>query len=92
MKREFTGYIIKEDYDLNNLNKYGFWKTEPKNTNPWWQRPFNVRWSLIGTWDSELLVSKNDRKLLMEYKEDCNMDMLNKTIEEMKLDDVFIDM
>ena len=91
MEKDFTGYIIREDYDLNNLKKYGFWKTEPKNINPWWQRPFNMTWSIIGTWDSELYVSRNDRKLLMKQTDGCNLDELNSVLEEMKQDGVFID-
>lgn len=89
MEREFTGYIIREDYDLNNLEEYGFYKTSPKDINPWWQRPFNITWGIIGRWDSELLVNKNDRKLLMNYDDGCNMDKLNNTIEKMKQDGVF---
>lgn len=90
MNQEFTGYIIKEDYDLNNLVKYGFWKTEPKDINPWWQRPFNITYNGIGTWDCELFVSREDRKLLMKQTEGCDLNKFNKTIEEMKQDGVFI--
>lgn len=90
MNQEFTGYIIKEDYDLNNLVKYGFWKTEPKDINPWWQRPFNITYNSIGTWDCELFVSREDRKLLMKQTEGCDLNKFNKTIEEMKQDGVFI--
>lgn len=90
MEKDFTGYIIREDYDLNNLKKYGFWKTEPAKINPWWQRPFNMTWSIIGTWDSELFVSRNDRKLLMKHTDGCNLDELNSVLEEMKQDGVFI--
>lgn len=87
---EFTGYIIREDYDLNNLKEYGFYKTEPVRTNPWWQNPFNITYNGIGTWDSELLVDNRDRKLLMWNDTNSNLDKLNKTIEEMKRDGVFI--
>ena len=87
---EFTGYTIREDYNLNNLKKYGFFKTEPIKTNPWWQRPFNITWDVIGTWDSELLVSKEDRKLLMKCDKDCNLGKINNTLEEMKQDGVFV--
>lgn len=90
MNKKFTGYTIKEDYDLNNLEEYGFYKTESANTNPWWQRPFNINWNVIGTWDSELFVDKNDRKLLMWHDKDANLDKLNKTLEEMKHDGVFV--
>ncbi len=89
MNTEFTGYIIRKDYNLNNLRRYGFYKTEPKNVNPWWQRPFNITWGMIGTWKSELLVDKNDRKLLMKYTNNCNMSEIKNTIEEMKRDGVF---
>lgn len=88
-KTEFTGYIIKKDYNLKNLTKYGFYKTEPRDVNPWWQHPFNITWGIIGTWDSELFVSREDRKLLMKYKEGCNMDRLNETLEQMKQDGLF---
>lgn len=90
MNKKFTGYTIKEDYDLNNLEEYGFYKTEPANINPWWQCPFNITWNAIGTWDSELFVDKNDRKLLMWHDKYSNLDKLNRTIEEMKQDGVFI--
>ena len=90
MNQEFTGYIIKEDYDLNNLVKYGFWKTEPKDINPWWQCPFNITYNGIRTWDCELFVSREDRKLLMKQTEGCDLNKFNKTIEEMKQDGVFI--
>lgn len=90
MEKEFTGYIIREDYDLNNLKEYGFYKTEPVKTNPWWQHPFNITWNVFGVWDSELLVSKEDRKLLMRRTEGCNLDRLNSTLEKMKRDGVFI--
>ena len=92
MEKIFTEYIIREDYDLNNLKKYGFTKTTPIDINPWWQCPFNMDWSgVFGTWDSELLVNRNDRKLLMKHEVGANLDKLNKVIEEMKADDVFID-
>lgn len=91
MYKDFTGYIIKEDYDLNNLKEYGFWKTEPKDTNPWWQRPFNMNWdNFFGTWDCELLVNRDDRKLYRKCDDGCNMDKLNATLEEMKQDGIFI--
>lgn len=90
MKNKFTGYVIREDFDLNNLKEYGFYKTEPVKTNPWWQHPFNITWSVIGTWDSELLVNKNDRKLLMKHEEGCSLDRLNSVLEKMKQDGVFI--
>ena len=91
MEKEFTGYIIREDYDLNNLKQYGFYKTSPVDINPWWQHPFNITWGIIGRWDSELLVNRNDRKLLMNYDEGCNLDRINNTLEKMKQDGVFID-
>ena len=90
MENKFTGYVIREDFDLNNLKEYGFYKTEPVKTNPWWQHPFNITWNVIGTWDTELFVNKNDRKLLMKHKEGCNLDELNGVIEKMKQDSVFI--
>jgi hypothetical protein len=90
MYKDFTGYIVKEDYDLNNLEEYGFWKTEPKDINPWWQRPFNMKWDFIGTWDCELLVNRDDRKLYRKCDDGCNMDKLNDTLEKMKQDDIFI--
>lgn len=86
--RKSTGYTIREDYDLNSLKKYGFYKPEP-DTCPWWQRPFNIVWGLFGTWDTELLVNRNDRKLLMEVKEGSNTDDLQETLNEMINDGVF---
>lgn len=90
MEKEFTGYIIREDYDLNNLKQYGFYKTSPVDINPWWQHPFNITWGVIGSWDSELLVNRNDRKLLMRHDDGCNLDKLNSTLEKMKQDGVFV--
>jgi hypothetical protein len=88
--RKFTGYTIKENYDLNNLKKYGFTKTEPKDINPWWQRPFDTDWSgFFGTWRSELLISKEDRRLLAKYEENANLDRLNEALQEMINDGVF---
>ena len=34
--------------------------------------------------DSQLLVSKDDRKLLMAYDEGCDLTRLNNTLQEMK--------
>ena len=88
--RKSTGYTIKKDYDLNNLKKYGFTKTEPKDINPWWQRPFDMDWSgFFGTWRSQLLISKEDRRLLADYEENANLDRLNETLQEMINDGVF---
>jgi hypothetical protein len=88
--QKFTGYTIKRDYDLNNLKKYGFGKTEPKDINPWWQRQFNINWSrFFGTWETELLVSREDRKLLSKCEENANTDNLNRTLQEMIADCVF---
>ena len=84
----FTGYVIREDYDLNNLKKYGFYKPEP-DICPWWQKPFNIVWNLFGTWDTELLVNRNDRKLLKKVKEGSNTDDLQKTLDKMISDGVF---
>jgi hypothetical protein len=87
---KFTGYTIKKDRDLNNLKKYWFIKTEPKDTNPWRQRQFNINWNrFFGTWETELLVSKEDRKLLSKCEEDANIDGLTKIIQEMIIDGVF---
>jgi hypothetical protein len=88
--RKFTGYTIKRDYDLNNLKKYGFNKTEPKDINPWWQRQFNINWDrFFGTWETELLVSREDRKLLSLCEEKANTDSLNKILQDMQDDGVF---
>ncbi len=89
MKKEFTGYVIREDYDLNNLKKYGFYKTRPVDINPWWQRPFGITWNIFGTWDSELLVSREDRKLLMKVREGSDTEELQKTLNQMINEEVF---
>ena len=90
MDNKFTGYIIRADYDLNNLTQYGFKKTEPAHINPWWQCPFNLSWNVIGTWDCELLVDQRDRRLLMWHEEGCNLEALNNTIAAMKRDDILL--
>ena len=89
MKMEFTGYIIKEDYDLNNLGRYGFTKTAPVEINPWWQRPFDITWGIIGTWNAELLVSKEDRKLMKKVKNGFDASELQMLIGVMVNDGVF---
>jgi hypothetical protein len=85
---EFTGYVIEGKCDLHNLKQYGFYKTEPAETNPWWQRPFDVKFDNIGTWESELLVNRNDRKLLAKHTDACNLDKLNATVEKMRQDGI----
>ena len=90
MNKEFTGYIIKSDYDLNNLKKYGFYKSKP-DTCPWWQRPFDITWGFFGTWNTELFVSRDDRKLMKKVKEGCDTSKLQATLEEMIRDGIFED-
>ena len=88
---KFTGYTIREDFDLSNLKEYGFSKTEPAE-NIWWQRIFNIVWkSRIGVWSSELLVNKENRKLYMKYDEGINLNNINYTIERMKQDGVLVE-
>ena len=87
-KTEFTGYKIKKGYRINNLKKYGFTKTEPADINPWWQRPFDITWNILGTWNSELLVSRDDRKLLMKTTEGCDIKNLQETLNQMIEDGV----
>jgi hypothetical protein len=49
-----------------------------------------VDWSrFLGTWRSELLISKEDRRLLAKYEENANLDRLNETLQEMINDGVF---
>lgn len=84
MKKIFTGYVIADDFDLNVLPIYGFTKTWPKETNPWWQCWFGFRCA------SQLLVSKDDRKLLMAYDEGCDLTRLNNTLQEMKEDGILV--
>ena len=92
MKQEFTGYIIREDYDLNNLARYGFTKTRPVDINPWWQRQININWDGgIGTWDTELLVSKKDRKLMKRVRNGADVSDLRMLIGVMVNDGVFAD-
>lgn len=86
---EFTGYVIKADYDLKNLKKYGFTKTTPVDICPWWQRPFDITWNIIGTWNTELLVSRDDRKLMKKVKDGCDTSKLEATLEEMIKDGIF---
>lgn len=87
-KKEFTGYIVKKDYDLDNLKNYGFYKTSPKDINPWWQRPFDINWDIFGTWNSELLINRDDRKLLMKITEGCDIKNLHETLNQMINDGV----
>ena len=85
---EFTGYVIRADYDLNNLQKYGFTKSQP-DICPWWQRPFDITWNIIGTWNTELLVSRDDRKLMKKVKDGCDTSKLEATLAEMIKDGIF---
>lgn len=89
MEKEFTGYIIRDDYDLNNLARYGFTKTKPVDVNPWWQRPINIFWHGIDTWDTELLVSKEDRKLMQKVRNGADVSDLRMLIGIMLNDGVF---
>ena len=91
MEKELTGYVIKDDYDLNNLKKYRFTKTSPVDINPWWQRPFDIKWDVFGTWDTELLVSRDDRKLMKRVKDGADTTKLQATLDEMIKDGVFVE-
>lgn len=91
MEKEFTGYVIKDDYDLNNLKKYRFTKTSPADINPWWQRPFDIKWDVFGTWDTELLVNRDDRRLMKRVKDDADTTKLQSTIQEMMRDGVLME-
>ena len=83
-----TGYTIKPEIDLTILKDYGFYKTSPKDTNPWWQRPFNMSFDVFITWTCELQVNKNDRELLMKIDDGANTDKLYATIDEMLKDGI----
>ena len=90
MYEGFTGYVIKEDYDLNNLKKdYGF--REPPKYNLWWQRPFNIKWRrFYGIIDCQLMVNKENRKLYRLCDDGCNTDELDSTFEKMKQDGILV--
>lgn len=88
MEKEFTGYIIKDDYDLSGLKKYGFYKTAPVDINPWWQCPFDIDWNRFGTWETELLTSREDRMLIKKVMHGSDTTKLQATIEEMMRDGV----
>lgn len=88
MDKISTGYMIKPDIDLAVLNDYGFYKTSPKDTNPWWQCPFNMSFDVFIAWTCELLVNRDDRELLMGMDDVANTDKLYATIDEMLKDGI----
>lgn len=88
MNKISTGYVIKPKVDLTLLGDYGFYKTSPKDINPWWQRPFNMTWDVFITWDCELLVNRDTRELLIEADDGANTDKLYATINEMLKDGI----
>lgn len=83
-----TGYVIKPELDLTILDNYGFYKTSPKDRNPWWQCPFNMSFDVFITWTCELLVNRDTRELLMAMDDGSNTDKLYATIDEMLKDGV----
>lgn len=89
-EKEFTGYVVREDYDLNGLRDYGFTKTTPVDTNPWWQRPFNMTLNVFIEWDCELQLRRDDRRLLKKVDPGANTDRLQATLEKMIRDGVLV--
>lgn len=88
MNKISTGYTIKPEIDLTILKDYGFYKTSPKDINPWWQCPFNMTFDVFITWTCELLVNRDSRELLMEIDAGANTDKLYATIDEMLKDGI----
>ena len=88
MNKVSTGYVIKPEVDLATLTNYGFYKTSPKDINPWWQRPFNMSLDVFIMWTCELLVNRDDRELLIEIDDGANTDKLYTTIDKMLKDGI----
>ena len=82
MEKIFTGLIVRDDFDLNNLELYGFYKTQPKR-NPWWQCFFGTNYEAC------LLININDRKLLLKSDKDYELSEVMEAINKMKSDDIF---
>ena len=83
---------IREGYDLRNLENYGFRKTEPVKTNPWWQKTIEVRpYQGILLIECQLCVSNENRNLLLKYENYKYPDKVNSIVEKMKQDGVFED-
>lgn len=87
----YSGYTIKPDINLSVLENYGFYKTQPKDSNPWWQCPFNIASGVITVWDCELLVNRDTRELFIKEDKNANTERLYQKIERMKNDGLFID-
>lgn len=83
-----TGYTIKPEINLTTLKDYGFYKTTPKDINPWWECPFNMSFDVFITWTCELLVNRNSRELLMTIDDGANTDKLYATIDKMLKDGI----
>lgn len=84
---EKLNYKIKEDVDLLILKNYGFYKTEPTETNPWWQCTLTANWSgLFGEISEQLLIDRDTRELFLDNK--CNSKQYQKTIDLMLLDEI----
>ena len=49
---------------------------------------FNKKFNVIITWDCQLLVNRNDRKLYVKYEKGCDMSKLQETVKQMILDNV----
>ena len=87
----FTGYCIKPDVDLADLQKYGFKKAEPRSINQWWQCTLDVSFgSFYMQWSVELLVSKEDRKLILGYEDRNSITTALATIEQMNQDGILV--
>ena len=90
-----TFYIakIREEYDLRNLENYGFRKTEHIETDVWWQRiieskPYKQDVFIV---TCQLCVNEKDRILLTKADYCKDPDGINSVVLQMKQDGVFED-
>lgn len=84
-------YKIAENYDFNNLERYGFHKTEPKQ-NPWWQCVLQIDWSTgLGFYIESLSVNIKTRNIYLDYKKELNNFRYQEKIDRMLNDGLLIE-
>ena len=78
-------YMVNQDYDLNNLKDYGFYKTQPKE-NPWWQNPLTIdHTNGLGFYVESLSINKNTREIFVDiedgFKAEKYLELIDRMIE-----------
>lgn len=77
-------YKIRKGFKYSDLGKYGFYKTEPKNVNPWFQCPINTNWNTgLGIWHESIDVNKETNEATVECDYDQWSDLLRNRFNEL---------